>query len=442
MKRPYLILLPVFVLTLAPAAAHAINAQIECDATYQAWSIDPKMKDYLRTHTCVCDERSNSLSCTPNGSASGKGSRQAAPQAPAHRKKTNGDIMREALKGALADYAADSARVSAAVAAQSKANQAMVKEQNALKNEALLEDEGKKRLAIQNELAAKKQSSLDLAAQLTVLPPSGGLSISDALQADTLMKQSIAKRKDACRSAAEAIARFEAGMPKLEADIDKNRRLIADAEKEIAAAVADAGKETAGFFYNKKYDELEDRLKDFMKTKKQLQLMKKEIDGLEKMAGLKKHGSKLNPEQIVATRKWIDDGIKYSDDLVDSVKMSYAYNTDGGSKNNEQADGFRQKALGALSDFNTRFMNDAGGWEFAGEHLSEAVGGPAGKLMFKQAVLGIKLTADAGSVIIDGRSIKWYKENQEILELEKSKRLQRIIDLRKVITDNRCDELG
>ncbi|MHB8057523.1 MAG: hypothetical protein ACYDHC_06475 [Desulfuromonadaceae bacterium] len=440
MKRPDFLLLPAFILMLTPAAAHAINAQTDCDATYRAWSIDPKMKEYLRTHTCVCDERSNSLSCTPNGSASGKGSRQAAPQAPARRKKTNGDIMREALKGALADYAADSARVSAAVAAQSKANQAMVKEQNALKNEALLEDEARKRLAIQNELAARKQASLDLAAQLTVLPPSGGLTIGDALQADALKKQNLAQRKDTCRKTAEVIARLETGMPKLEADMDKNRRLIADAEKGIAAAVADAGKETAGFFYNKKYDELEDRLKDFMKTKKQLQLMKKEINGLAKVAGLK-GGSKLTPEQIVAARKWIDDGIKYSDDLVDSVKMSYAYNTDGGPKNNEQAEGFRQKALGALSDFNTRFMNDAGGWEFAGEHLSEAFAGPAGKLMFKQAVLGIKLTADAGSVIIDGRSIKWYQENQEILELEKSRRLQQLIDLRKVLSDNRCDEL-
>lgn len=445
MKRPQLLLLPLFILMLTPAAAYAINAQIECEATYRAWSLDPKMKDYLRTHTCVCDERSNSLTCTANGSASAeKGSRKVSTPAaaPAHHKTTNGDIMRDALKGALADYAADSARVSAAVAAQSKANQAMVKEQNALKNEALLEDEAKKRLALQNELAAKRQASLDLAAQLTVLPPSGGLSITEALQADARKKQSLAQRKDACRHAAEVIARLEAGMPKLEADMDKNRRLIADAEKGIAAAAADAGKETAGFFYNKKYDQLEDRLKDFMKTKKQLLLMKKEIDGLQKVAGLKKRGSKLTPEQIVAARKWIDDGIKYSDDLVDSVKMSYAYNTDGGPKNIEQEEGFRQKALGALSDFNTRFMNDAGGWEFAGEHLSEAVGGPAGKLMFKQAVLGINLSVSAGSVIIDGRSIKLYKENQEILELEKSKRLQHIIDLKKVISDNRCDELS
>jgi hypothetical protein len=121
--------------------------------------------------------------------------------------------------------------------------------------------------------------------------------------------------------------------------------------------------------------------------------------------------------------------------------MSYAYNTDSGPKNKEQTEGFQQKVLGALDDFNTRFMNDAGGWEFAGEHLSETLG-PGGKLMFKQAVLGIKLTAHASSVIIDANSIKGYKENQEIMELEKSKRLQRIIDLRKVIDDNRCAELG
>ncbi len=52
MKCPQL-LLPFFVLMLTPAAAHAISAQIECEATYRAWSLDPKMKDYLRTHTCV-----------------------------------------------------------------------------------------------------------------------------------------------------------------------------------------------------------------------------------------------------------------------------------------------------------------------------------------------------------------------------------------------------
>jgi len=57
-------------------------------------------------------------------------------------------------------------------------------------------------------------------------------------------------------------------------------------------------------------------------------------------------------------------------------------------------------------------------------------------------VLGIKLTADASSAIIDANSIRGYKENQGILELEQSKRLQRIINFRKVIDDNRCDELG
>lgn len=400
------------------------------------------MKDFLRTHTCTCDgRRTGEPSCKENSTAAAGGPRQSGGQSSSgHHKTTNGDIMRDALKGALADYAAESAKVSAAVAAQSRANQALVKEQNALKSEALLEDEAKKRAAIQKDLELKKQSALDLAAQLTVLPSSGGLTIGDALQADALKKQALAQRKETCRNAAEMIAKIESGLPRLEVDLAKNRRLISDAEKEIAAAAADAGKETAGFFYNKKYDELEDRLKGFMKTKKQLQVMKKEIDGLEKVAGLKKRGAKLTPEQIVAARKWIDDGIKYSDDLVDSVKMSYKYNTDGGPKNKEQAEGFQQKALGALDDFNTRFMNDAGGWEFVGEHLSETLG-PSGKLMFKQAVLGIKLSVDAGSVVIDANSIKGYKKNQEILDLEKSKRLQRIIDFKKVIADNHCDEL-
>jgi hypothetical protein len=440
MRRP-LFLLSALML-LAPAATLALNPQINCEGTLAAWELDPNMKNFLRTHTCTCDARDKSPSCKENGTAAASGPRQSGSRpSGGHHKTTSGDIMRNALKGALADYAADSARVSAAVAAQSKANQAMVKEQNALKSEALLEDEAKKRAAIQNELALKKQSSLNLAAQLTVLPSSGSLTIGDALKADALKKQALAQRKETCRKAVEVIARLESGMPKLEADMEKNRRLIADAEKEIAAATAEAGKETAGFFYNKKADELQDRLKDFMKTRKQLQSMKKEIDGLEKAAGLTKRGAKLTPKQIVDARKWIDNGVKYSEDLVDSVTMSYAYNTDAGPKNKEQAEGFQQKALGALDDFNTRFMNDAGGWEFAGEHLSETLG-PGGKLMFKQAVLGIKLTAHASSVIIDANSIKGYKENQEIMELEKSKRLQRIIDLRKVIDDNRCAELG
>jgi hypothetical protein len=443
MKRRPLFSLSALMLSLAPAAALAITAVIDCEGTIQAWRYDSGMKDFLRTHTCTCEgRRDGKPSCKENGTAAASGPRQGGGRSSGgHHKTTSGDIMRNALKGALADYAADSARVSAAVAAQSKANQAMVKEQNALKSEALLEDEAKKRAAIQKELALKKQSSLDLAVQLTVLPSSGGLTIGDALKADALKKQTLAQRKETCRKAVEVITRLESGMPKLEADMEKNRRLIADAEKGIAASTAEAGKETAGFFYNKKADELQDRLKDFMKTRKQLQSMKKEIDGLEKAAGLTKRGAKLTPKQIVDARKWIDNGVKYSEDLVDSVTMSYAYNTDSGPKNKEQTEGFQQKVLGALDDFNTRFMNDAGGWEFAGEHLSETLG-PGGKLMFKQAVLGIKLTAHASSVIIDANSIKGYKENQEIMELEKSKRLQRIIDLRKVIDDNRCAELG
>ena len=113
--------------------------------------------------------------------------------------------------------------------------------------------------------------------------------------------------------------------------------------------------------------------------------MKHELDALEKGVGLREKGRKLTPAQIKAAREWIDNGVKYSDDLVDAVKMSYKYNSDGGPKNKEQAEGYGRKALAALDDFNSRFMNDAGGWEFAGEHLSEAGFGPAGKLLFKQA---------------------------------------------------------
>lgn len=434
-----------FLLTLAllvaPAAAQALNPQIECDATYRAWSIDPQMKDYLKTHTCVCDERSNSLKCTATGSSSsGGGSRQAS--APAHHKTTNGDIMRDALKGALADYAADSARTSAAVAAQSQANQALVKGQNELHGAMLLDDEARKRAALLSEAAAKKQAAQQLAGQLASLPSSAGLTIGDALQSDAARKLELAKKRESCRSAAETVARLEGSLPKLEADMAKNRRLIDDSEKGIKAAAADAGKETGSFFYNKKYDELEDRLKEFVKAKKQLQLMKHELDALEKGVGLREKGRKLTPAQIKAAREWIDTGVKYSDDLVDAVKMSYKYNSDGGHKNKEQAEGYGRKALAALDDFNSRFMNDTGGWEFAGEHLSEAGFGPAGKLLFKQAVLGIKLSADAGSAIIDANSIRGYKEQQEILELERSKRLERISELKQELAAPRCAAPG
>lgn len=424
-------------------AAQAQGPQIECDATYRAWSIDPQMKDYLKTHTCVCDERSNSLKCTATGGGGSSGARsQGGGRAPAHHKTTNGDIMRAALKGALADYAADSARTSAAVAAQSKANQALVKEQNELKSAMLLDDEAKKLAALQSEAAARKQAAQQLAGQLASLPPSAGLTIGDALQSDAARKLELATKLESCRSAAETVARLEGSLPKLEADMAKNRRLIDDAEQGIKAAAADAVKETGSFFYNKKYDELEDRLKDFVKTKKQLQLMKRELDALEKGVGLRQKGRKLTPAQIKAAREWIDNGVKYSDDLVDAVKMSYKYNTDGGPKNKEQAEGYGRKALAALDDFNSRFMNDAGGWEFAGEHLAEAGFGPAGKLLFKQAVLGIKLSVDAGSAIIDANSIRGYKEQQEILELERSKRLERISELKQELAAPRCAATG
>lgn len=57
-------------------------------------------------------------------------------------------------------------------------------------------------------------------------------------------------------------------------------------------------------------------------------------------------------------------------------------------------------------------------------------------------MLGIKLSADAGSAIVDANSIRGYKEQQEILELERSKRLERISELKQELAAPRCAAPG
>lgn len=49
--------------------------QVDCDRTLDAWRIDPRMRDYLKTHSCTCPPKSKqSPKCVPIGSGGSSGS--------------------------------------------------------------------------------------------------------------------------------------------------------------------------------------------------------------------------------------------------------------------------------------------------------------------------------------------------------------------------------
>lgn len=425
-----------------PSFGQTITPQIDCGATAAAWSYDPKMKQYLNDYSCVCDERTNSLKCTRNQSPS-------APATPmqhsshSHRGSDSNTIMLKAFQNALNEYMADSVRISRAVAAQSQANKEMVQQQNQLQSEIIKNEELRLKIAAQNDRALKSQSSLDLMGQLQGLPQSGSaLTISDALAKDSQQKLSLAQKRELCKKATADIEKIQSGLHFLDEAMDKNQKLINASDRDRGEAVKDAGKESAGYLGGKAADALEDKLKEFAKTRKNLQLMKKQLDEVEKGWGYRKNARKLTRKQLMDARKWIDDGVAYGDEVLDSAKLLDSYNNSSRPHTRADGDAISKRAIAALKDFNDRFMNDAGGWEFAGEHLSLAVGGPAAKLAFQQAVLGIKLSYDAGLAAIDTRDISRFRKEQEKLEFEKSKRLQKIIDLKKVLEDNHCQEVG
>ena len=216
----------------------------------------------------------------------------------------------------------------------------------------------------------------------------------------------------------------------------KNEKFIKEAGEKKKDAVDDAVKTAAKVTGDAAAGALEDRMSSFIRARDNLQEMKKGLDELEKAAYLRERARKLSPGQIRDARKWVADGMKYGDAVAELAKMSAEYHD--ASRPGSPDAAFGERLLHALKDFNDKFMNDAGGWEFAGEHLAEYGGGPLGKLAFKTAVTGIKLQVAAANYLVDDAELADYRSNQEKMKFELIKLEQKVKGLKSSLLDNQC----
>ena len=154
------------------------------------------------------------------------------------------------------------------------------------------------------------------------------------------------------------------------------------------------------------------------------------------MAGVRERARKLSPGQIKQARKWINNGMKYGGDVADLGVMVDQYAKSPSTQDPNSPLG--KKILNALNNFNDKFMNDAGGWEFAGEHLAEFGGGPAGELAFKTAVIGIKVQVAATSYLINDAQLSEYRANQEKMKFELIKLQQKVKGLKESFAQKQC----
>lgn len=242
--------------------------------------------------------------------------------------------------------------------------------------------------------------------------------------------------KQSCESLSASIAHFEDGIGRIGIVMDKNEKFIKEAEDAKKAAVGDAAATAGEVALGKGVDALQDRIANFVKAKESLLKMKKGLDEAEKFIGVRERARKLSPGQIKQARKWIDNGLKYGGDVADLGVMVDQYNKAGSTQDPNSPMG--KKILSALNNFNDKFMNDAGGWEFAGEHLAEFGGGPAGELAFKTAVIGIKVQVAAASYLINDAQLAEYRANQEKMKLELIKTQQKVKELKESFEWKKC----
>ncbi|MDR3639896.1 MAG: hypothetical protein P4L39_01080 [Humidesulfovibrio sp.] len=242
-----------------------------------------------------------------------------------------------------------------------------------------------------------------------------------------------------CAELGAKLTRMENGARHAADDIAKNDVMLRQTEEDRRGAVGE-GLRTAGEVAGSAAaDALHDRLTAFLQTEKNLQVMKKGLDELEKTASLRERARKLSPSQLEAARQWVERGDKAAADVADLASMTYDAMHAKGGKATPDA-GLMARLGHAISRFNETFMEDAGGWEFAGEHLAEYGGGPGGKLAFQTAVVGIKLSAAAGGFAISQREMNELRRSQEVMNAELAKLQQNIHDLRDAMAGRKCPQ--
>ncbi|HLD99451.1 MAG TPA: hypothetical protein VJB59_04290 [Bdellovibrionota bacterium] len=229
----------------------------------------------------------------------------------------------------------------------------------------------------------------------------------DGLSDEELLSSSPRMSQEECGRLADTASRLETGIKRININIGKNERMIQQAEADKSKSARDAASVATDLAGDKAADLFKGKVTDFLMAKDQLQKMKLGLDKMELALGTANSAKKLSKAQIRQARVWIANGMKYGDEAVSLATMA----AESAPTEFEKNVPLRNKITKALDDFNRKFMNEAGGWEFAGEHLAEYGGGPLGKFAFKTAVIGIKLQVAAAGYLISNAELGEYKYN-------------------------------
>jgi hypothetical protein len=176
-------------------------------------------------------------------------------------------------------------------------------------------------------------------------------------------------------------------------------------------------------------------LQSFVQTQQNLQRMK---DLLVKM-GMERNFGQMSYAQIVQAQKVLEKGLKHGQNVIDLMEKTSKYlkTTSLGHHADPASSPYDEQLKTALTDFKDKFLYDADGLEFLGENMASVLG-PAWEISFKSAVVAIKATA-AGIGMKDSQNqARGFNENQDKMQLERSRLEQRIAELKDSRVNNRC----
>ena len=419
---PAILLSGIAVQLVLVANGHA-GMEAVCDATLAAWRQDSSMQQYLRDYECTC---SNGNSSPPV--CRSKNSTAAAPASSKSSKR--GPSNEQIVLKEIQNYVDSMFRVNAqAYRKYRQMNLQNAQQIHQTQQASVHSEEKRKQRAAQEEAERREIEAQSVHTELLGMPGSVSNDLPDitsALQEDARRKQ-LAQ----CPQIVEKIARYENGIRRIDEVMARNVRMIRDAEDDGKQAADELTGVTAGAVA----ESLSMGLKSFVQTQKNLQNMKTALDTLRPGTG----PGELSYEQIEQAKKWLDKGLSYGGDVADLTEKSIDYY----HKTSLRGTGalgspYSAKLKTALTDFNEKFMYDAGGWEFVGEHLASIGGGTAGEIAFKAAVIGIKATAAGIGMKLSKNQLRGFSQNQDKMALERYRLEQRIEQLKADFINYRC----
>jgi len=433
--NPRVLLLAAVAMVCMPAGPGSwAGVEAVCDATIDAWRHDRGMKQYMNDYECACSNGNSSPPVcrarntgaeAPAGGGGGGGVKKRGPsdeQLVLQEMQKQVDQMFKVNWQAYRKYQQESLR---------NARQIHEAQQASARSE-----EERRKAAAREEAARREKEALEVHTGLLGMPGSGDgdiLDITSALDEDARRKQ-LAE----CPGIADKIARYENGIRRIDEVMARNERFIREAEEDGKKA----GEELSKVSAEATAETLSMGLKSFVQTRKNLQNMRNALDKIQ--AGKGGNAGLMSYEQIVQAQKWLDKGLTHGGNVADLTEKSIEYYKTTSLRGNDAlaASPYRGKLEIALKDFNEKFMYDAGGWEFVGEHLAEAGGGVAGEIAFKAAVAGIKATAAGIGMKISRDQLRGFNENQDKMALERFRLEQRIERLKADFVNNRCPAMS